>query len=67
MDTIEEVFVFSCSVVYVFIENEIGVKASVANPAENLTLAADIDAEKFKKDASSLMLCCGLALSKRSD
>ncbi len=45
-------------------QQEIGVETVIADPFKNMELAPQVDAEKLKIAAPSLMLCCGLALSK---
>lgn len=47
-----------------FIKEELGIEVQIANPFEKMTLAPGVDKEKLQKNAPSLMLCCGLALSK---
>lgn len=46
-----------------FIRQETNIDTVVANPFENMTFASDINIEKIKTYAPTLMLCCGLALS----
>ncbi len=44
------------------IENEIGIPTSVANPFANMEISDRVDATALANDATSLLLCCGLAL-----
>lgn len=47
-----------------FIEKETGIQTVLADPFEGMDLADSIDPELLRQHSSSLMLCCGLALSK---
>ncbi|OGT45431.1 MAG: hypothetical protein A3E83_00380 [Gammaproteobacteria bacterium RIFCSPHIGHO2_12_FULL_41_20] len=56
-----------CAVIpdlFLFIQREINIETTLANPFAHMTLADNINADEIKKHAPTLMLCCGLALSK---
>ncbi len=47
-----------------FIEQEIGIKTTLANPFDGWAIAKNIDAEVLKQNAPGLVLCWGLALTE---
>lgn len=47
-----------------FIEKEIGIKTERADPFVDMQTASSVDSDELKKNAASLMLCSGLALSQ---
>jgi type IV pilus assembly protein PilM len=47
-----------------FIQREIGIDTTIADPLSHLQLAPDIDQDNFKRCAPSLIQCSGLALSR---
>lgn len=44
------------------IEEQIGIKTTIANPFADMLIAKRVDAASLAKDASALMICCGLAM-----
>jgi type IV pilus assembly protein PilM len=46
-----------------FIENEIGIKTTLADPFANMKINSRLDAAEIMKIAPTMMLCSGLALS----
>ncbi len=44
------------------IEEQIGIKTSIANPFAEMTVSAKVNEEYLARDASAMMICCGLAL-----
>lgn len=48
----------------IFIQKEIGIDTIIADPFKSMRFDPLINQEEIKKSASTLMLCCGLALSK---
>lgn len=46
-----------------YIQQEIGVETEIADPFKNMTMG-NINTNDLQKNASALMVCCGLALSK---
>lgn len=46
-----------------FIEKEIGIKTTLANPFVNMQINSTVKSDEIEKDAPALMLCSGLALS----
>ena len=44
------------------IEEQIGIPCSIANPFHKMSIGKNVDLEGLTKDASALMICCGLAL-----
>ena len=47
-----------------FIEKQIGIKTVLANPFANMSISSHLNADEIEKNAATLMLCSGLALSK---
>ena len=47
-----------------FIQQEIGIETSLANPFDKMIFSSSVDKKQLEKNSSSLMLCCGLALTK---
>lgn len=47
-----------------FIQREIGIETILANPFIHMSLSPNINEKQFKSYIPTLMLCCGLALSK---
>lgn len=50
-----------------FIELELGIKTHLAEPFTNMTISERLNADEIVRDAPSLMLCCGLALSSSGE
>ena len=48
-------------------EQQIGVPAQVANPLADMAVGSGINAESLQKDATSLMIACGLAMRSLDD
>lgn len=44
------------------IEEQIGIPASIANPFSNMSVSNSVNVSALTRDASALMICCGLAL-----
>ncbi len=49
------------------IEDKLGITTSVANPFANMSLGPRINQDTIRKDASTLMIACGLALRRFSE
>jgi type IV pilus assembly protein PilM len=50
-----------------FIQKETGIETVLADPFVGMTLASAIDEKLLQQTAPSLMLCCGLALSRQKE
>ena len=48
----------------IFIQNEVGIPTSIANPFESMQFDNTINIDEIKPISSTLMLCAGLALSQ---
>lgn len=48
-------------------EQQIGVPTIVADPLNNMAIAAGVNAESLRKDSASLMIACGLAMRSLDD